>query len=420
MRVMEFQRVGEKVIHERLENGLDLFVIPKAGFSKTYAFFATNYGSVDMRFSQNGGWTDTPAGVAHFLEHKMFDTPDGNALQELSKNGASPNAFTSFSMTAYYFDCTEKFTDSLRILLDFVSVPYFTEDSVSKEQGIIAQEIRMYDDNPEWRVLEAMFDKMYASHPIRIPIAGTIQSISEITADTLYQCHKAFYNPANMSLCVVGDVEPEQIVQIAREVLPKTAGAEVERDYGVEAGSGAVGHDVVTKMEVPSPMFSLGFKHSTPAFGEEYLRRELLAELSAAALFGNSTELYSKLYSQGLINRTYDTGYYSFSGGGCLLVSGESRDPSAVRDAILQEAERVAKEGLDEALFERLKKAAVGARLTALNYPSAISRNVAASHFGKAEYFSFPEIYDSFDVNDVVRHINENVRHETSTLSIVM
>ena len=195
-----YERIGEAVCRERLTNGLEVCVVPKPGYAKKYAFFSTRYGGMDTRFCLDGQWLNTPAGIAHYLEHKMFDTREGNALQELAKNGAEPNAFTSNAMTAYYFDSTEHFEENLRILLSFVSIPYFTDESVAKEQGIIGQEIRMIEDNPDWQIYTRMLRAMYHRHAARTSIAGTVESIAEITADTLYDCHKAFYTPANMIL----------------------------------------------------------------------------------------------------------------------------------------------------------------------------------------------------------------------------
>ena len=211
-----YERIGEAVCRERLTNGLEVCVVPKPGYAKKYAFFSTRYGGMDTRFCLDGQWLNTPAGIAHYLEHKMFDTREGNALQELAKNGAEPNAFTANAMTAYYFDSTEHFEENLRILLSFVSIPYFTDESVAKEQGIIGQEIRMIEDNPDWQIYTRMLRAMYHRHAARTSIAGTVESIAEITADTLYDCHKAFYTPANMILTVVGDVDPEEISRIGR------------------------------------------------------------------------------------------------------------------------------------------------------------------------------------------------------------
>ena len=204
MNKLTYPRIGETVLTTTLSNGLRICVVPKPGYQKKYAFFTTRYGGMDMKFNWGGTWYDTPAGIAHYLEHKMFDTEDGNALVELSQNGAEPNAFTSNAITAYYFDCTEHFEENLRILLSFVTVPYFTDESVEKERGIIGQEIRMVEDTPDWQVYEKLLECLYRSSPARIPIAGTVESIAEITAETLYACHKAFYDPKNMMLCIIG------------------------------------------------------------------------------------------------------------------------------------------------------------------------------------------------------------------------
>ena len=215
----KYDAIGETLYFDTLPNGLTIQVMPKPGFAKCYAVFATNYGGADRRFRIGGQWRDTPAGVAHFLEHKMFDTPDGgNALAVLSANGADPNAFTSSGMTAYYFESTQGFYDNLRTLLSFVSVPYFTDESVQKEQGIIGQEIRMIEDNPGFVVYNNAMKCIYEHNPVRDSVAGTVESIAEITAQTLYDCHKVFYNPSNMTLAVVGDVSPERVAAIAREV----------------------------------------------------------------------------------------------------------------------------------------------------------------------------------------------------------
>ena len=211
-----YERIGEAVCRERLTNGLEVCVVPKPGYAKKYAFFSTRYGGMDTRFCLDGQWLNTPAGIAHYLEHKMFDTEDGNALQDLAANGASPNAFTSNAITGYYFESTEHFEENLRTLLSFVSIPYFTQESVEKERGIIGQEIGMIEDNPEWQVYRQMMQALYRHSPVRQSVAGSVESIRQITAQTLYDCHKAFYTPANMCLVVVGDVDPAEVVRAAR------------------------------------------------------------------------------------------------------------------------------------------------------------------------------------------------------------
>ncbi|MBO4914490.1 MAG: insulinase family protein, partial [Oscillospiraceae bacterium] len=256
----KYPRIGETVLSETLENGLRVCVVKKPGYRKRYAFFATRYGGIDRRFKLGGVWHDTPAGIAHYLEHKMFDTKDGSAMQTLSRYGAEPNAFTANTMTAYYFDCTEHFDENLRILLSFVSVPYFTEESVEKERGIIAQEIRMTEDSPDWRIYKNLLNCLYRTNPARLPIAGTVESIAEITPETLYACHRAFYAPSNMALCVVGDVDAESVLSAAREILPPNSGEPIERDYGADEDMSVSERSVTCPMEIASQQFLVGFK----------------------------------------------------------------------------------------------------------------------------------------------------------------
>ena len=402
----QYPRLGETVFHEILENGLHIYVDRRRDFQKSYAFFATNYGGMDMRFFQEGRWKNTPAGVAHFLEHKMFDTKEGNALQDLAANGASPNAFTSSAITGYYFESTEKFFDNLRILLSFVSVPWFTQESVDKEQGIIGQEIRMVEDDPENQVFYALMECLYDHHPIRVPIAGTQESISHITAGTLYSCHKAFYNPSNMVLTVAGDVDPEQVCAVAKEILPVQSLGHIDRDYGGEEEPRAAKGEKELTMAVSTPIFQLGFKCDPAQRGEAWMAQELAGELACEALLGSSSPLYARLYSQGLINKNFGYGFEVYPGCALMAAGGESRDPAAVRDAVLEEGARLAREGIDPALFSRLKKGMYGAKVRGLNSFEYLCINMAQSHFAGAEFLRFPEVFDSITqarVEDLLR-----------------
>ena len=395
MEKRNFDRVGEQMYHQVLENGLNVFVFPKPDFGKGYAFFATNYGGMDMRFCLDGEWHDTPAGVAHYLEHKMFDTQEGNALQDLAANGASPNAFTSSGITGYYFDSTEKFEENLRILLSFVSIPWFTKESVDKEQGIIGQEIGMIEDNPDWKVFMNLMEALYATHPIRVSVAGSVESISHITAETLYACHKAFYDPANMVLCVAGPVDPERICAVAREILPAEAGPIAEKDYGAPEGERVACPLKEIEMEVSTPIFQLGFKGDAPARGEEGLRQELVAELACEALLGNSSPLYARLYREGLINKNFSYGYESYPGCAFIVAGGESKDPAAVRDGVLAEAARIAREGIDPALWQRLMKGVYGAKVRGLNSFENLCVGQAQSFFAGYDYLRFADLFGS-------------------------
>ena len=397
----EYPRIGEKIYHAELPNGLHIYVDRRPEFQKSYAFFATNYGGMDMKFHLDGQWRDTPAGVAHFLEHKMFDTEDGNALQDLAANGASPNAFTSSALTGYYFESTEKFCDNLKILLSFVSIPWFTQESVDKEQGIIGQEIRMVEDDPDNQVFYGLMECLFDHHPIRVPIAGTQESISHITADTLYACHKAFYNPANMVLCVAGDVDPEQVERLAREILPRDGLSDIPRDYGGPEPAHAAQSVQELRMEVSTPIFQLGFKADPLPQGPEHLRGELIGVLVSEVLAGTSSPLYARLYREGLINKNFGSSFEAYPGCAFLAAGGESRSPEAVRDAILEEARRLGGDGVDEALFLRLKKALYGAMVRGLNSFEHVCIEQAQSHFAGVDYLDFPAVFDSIGRADV-------------------
>ena len=419
MNYLDFPRVGERMYREVLENGLHVFVFPKPEFQKSYAFFATNYGGMDLRFCLDGTWHDTPAGVAHYLEHKMFDTKEGNALQKLTANGASPNAFTSNAITGYYFECTEQFEENLKTLLSFVSVPYFTQESVDKEQGIIGQEIGMIEDDPDWKVFTNLMKGLYEHHPIRLSVAGSVESIARITPQTLYDCHKAFYDPANMVLCVAGNQDPERVCQIAREILPKTAGPIAQKDYGSQEPEGAFQSLVEERLAVSGPIFQLGYKGDAPERGEAGLRQQLLGELACEVLLGNSTPLYARLYQEGLINRNFSYGYDSVPGCAFLAAGGESRDPEAVRAAVEAETRRIEAEGVDPELWERVKKGAYGWRVRSLNSFETLCVNQAQNFFAGREYLRFADLFADIRKEDVEALIARWVTPARTSLSVI-
>ena len=414
-----YPRIGEEVIWVTLDNGLPVCIVPKKGFSRKYALFATRYGGMDMRFRLNGQWLDTPAGIAHYLEHKMFDTEDGNALQELAMNGAEPNAFTSNAITCYYFDSTEKFYENLEILLSFVSVPYFTDESVEKEQGIIGQEIGMIEDNPEWQVYKQLMQSLYHTSPARTPVAGSVESIRKITAQTLYDCHRAFYTPANMCLVVVGDVEPQQVLDIARRVLPKDSGELIERDYGAEEPTEAARAYAEERMEVSMPSFLVGFKCPPQHGGEEQHRFAAIGELACDVLMGESSPLYARLYSQGLINGSFGAAFDILPGAAYAYAGGDSKDPNAVAEAILAEAQRLVREGVDEDYYKRIVNANFGAALRELNSFESIAVSMAEGRFQGYDPYRFPEIYDSITAADVLAFLRENVTRSHMALSVI-
>ena len=417
MTLHEFPRLGERYWEQRLENGLLLRVVPKPGFARSYAFLGVDYGSVDTSFTRGGIPCRTPDGVAHYLEHKMFDLPEDNAMNLFAAHGGYPNAFTGYAMTAYYFDCTEQFAENLRILLRMVLTPWFPAESVEKERGIIAQEIRMVEDSPDWQVYERLLACLYRSSPARVPIAGTVESIAGITAETLYDCHRAFYCPSNMALCIVGNVDPQAVIALAEEVLPRERGEEIARCYGEEEDGAAAQHETVTQMEVALPQFLVGFKCETDE--GDLLHQSLIGEMASDVLLGDSSPLYQRLYDEGLINGSFGGGFDQLPGVACLCAGGESEQPQKVSDAILEEAQRLVREGIDPQFFEQIRRASFGATLRALNSFENIAVSLADGYFRGFDALRFPEAYKSIDKEDVERFLRENLTDSRRAISII-
>ncbi len=414
-----YERIGESVYSERLPNGLEIRVVPKPGYVKKYAFFATRYGGMDTRFCLNGRWLDTPAGIAHYLEHKMFDTKEGNALQELAKNGAEPNAFTSNAMTGYYFDSTDHFEENLEILLSFVSIPYFTEESVAKEQGIIGQEIRMIEDNPDWQLYMGMLRGLYSTSSARTAIAGTVESISHITAETLYDCHKAFYTPSNMILTVVGDVDPVRVVDLARHVLPREGGPAIPRDHGTEPAEVAQ-RETRMEMEVSCPQFLAGFKCAPAAEGEDYLRLAAIGDMACDILLGDSSPLYLRLYDQGLINTSFGGAFEMMPGVAYLYAGGDSKDARTVAEEIRKEAARLVMEGIDEGFYQRVRRSAFGENLRGLNSFENIAVSLTEGYFHGYDPLRFPQVFDTITKDDITAFLRDNITGDRMVLSEIV
>ena len=410
--------LGETLFRETLPNGLTVAVVPRRSFTKKLAYFVTDYGSVHTDFSLDGVEYSAPAGVAHFLEHKMFDLPGGRDVSaEFAAMGASTNAFTSYDMTAYYVSCTDHFEDCLRLLLEFVSTPFFTEESVEKEQGIIDQEIGMNEDAPDSAVFENLARSMYRRHPIRVPILGTCDTIRDITPQVLELCHRAFYTPGNMMLCVVGDVDPERVCQIAREMLGDTPGSVGIKKKDWDEKITCPVEEVSVPMEVAMPTFLLGFKCEPLGRGEEAIRQEMIADLAAEALFGESSRLYLEMYRQGIIDASFGGGFETIDGCAMLTCGGDSRDPRAVRDAVLNRVYQM--DDLSDRDFLRMKRSALGRRIKALDSFDATCFRLCAYQAAGFDYFRFPEVYQTIEKQDLLRFLTRVVRPERCCLSIV-
>ncbi len=414
-----YPRLGEKVSRARLDSGLEIIVVQKPYHARSYAFFAARYGGMDMRFRLNGQWLDTPAGVAHYLEHKLFDKEKGSVTQIFARNGASDNAFTSSAVTAYYFTATEKFYENLRTLLRFVSEPYFTQEGVDKERGIIAQEIRETEDDPDWQVYAGMMECLYKDSPARVPVAGSVESIGRITPQVLYDCHRAFYTPSNMVLVCVGNVEAERIAEEAEAILPQEGGSAVERDYGQEESPIPNRAETELTMEVSMPMFLTGFKCIPAGRGEAMLRESIIGDLACDALFGESSPLYTRLYEEGAVNGSLGGNFDMLPGASYIYVGGDARDPRRVSEEIVRQAGRLGGEGIDGDFFRQLRRAAYGGMLRSLNSFENIAISMAEGYFQGFDYYRFPEIFDSVTKEDVEAFLRLNVTEERSAISLI-
>ena len=420
MNRVHYPKLDETVYSGKLENGLTVKVVSRPGFTKRLAYFVTDFGSIHTDFQLEGQEYHVPAGIAHYLEHKMFDMPgDRDVSREFASWGAVTNAFTSYDMTAYYFSCTENFSGCLRLLLEFVSTPYFTEETVAKEQGIIDQEIGMSLDSPDNRIFERLMEAAYHTHPVRVPILGTSETIRQITAETLHLCHRAFYTPGNMMLCVVGDVDPAEVEAIALEVLGKEPRPVAKKLRNWPEPLTCPEKLTKCAMEVAMPTFSMAFKCDPLLLGAEGIRQEMVADLAAEALFGESSALYLKLYEQGVIDSAFGGGFETIDGCAMLISSGDSETPERVRDEIIARAAELAETGIPEEAFLRMKRSALGRRIRDLDSFDSTCFRLCACHFADFDYFDFPAVYRQITSEEIREFLARVVREEYCSLSVI-
>lgn len=409
--------IGESYVKATHSSGLTVYIMEKPQYSSSYAIFGTKYGSIDTRFSKNGGeMIDVPEGIAHYLEHKLFESEDGDAFTKYAATGANANAYTSFDRTCYLFSCTDRFYDNLGILLDFVQHPYFTEQTVQKEQGIIGQEIRMYDDSPGWRVMFNMLRNMYHCHPVRIDIAGTVESIAQINADLLYKCYDTFYNPSNMFVCIVGNIDAERVLkQIDSSVIDRGS-VEIERG-SFEEPDGVVNNYVEQEFEVSLPMFCLGFKQKikTPY---RRLKSKVCVSLLLEILCGDASPLYARLMREGLINDEFDTEYFSGHGYAAVLFSGESTDPKRVETEIKAEIERLRRDGIDKKLFSAVKCGMYGNAIRRFNDVGEVTTQLVECAMFDCNLFDELKLLKTVTADDVYRRL-DIFCEENTVLSVV-
>ena len=418
-KIIESKRLDEKYTLIEHPSGLRICIWKMKDFSTSYVLFGTKYGSVNTTFKtkKEKDFITVPNGIAHYLEHKLFENEDCDVFKLYAETGASGNAYTSFEKTCYLFSCTENFEKSLEILLDFVQKPYFTKETVAKEQGIIAQEIKMYDDNPDWCVLFNLLESVYFNNPVKINIAGTVESISHITPELLYQCYYSFYNLQNMVLSIAGDVDEDKILEICDKHLIPNEDMELKCVFPDEPYE-VVRPLIRKKMEVAVPIFELGFKCEALS-GREMLIAEIETNIALTLIAGKTSELYKRLYDQVLISSTFSTEVFSGSGFFLPLFGGESKDPEKTASLITEEIEKYKKTGFDSELFEIVKKAYYGSLVSNINSPSDVATSMIDKTMEGLTAFDEIEAVAAVTLEDVNNRLIKQFDTKRSVLSVI-
>lgn len=418
-----YERFQETVYTEQLSNGLQVYILAKSGFQKTYATFSTRYGSIDHHFQVEGDEAcKVPDGIAHFLEHKMFEEPKGDVFAQFASQGASANAFTSFDRTVYLFSATEQIENSVETLLNFVQNPYFTDDNVEKEKGIIAQEINMYKDHPDWQSYFGLFAALYQKHPIHIDIAGTVDSIYQINKELLYLCYNTFYHPSNMSLFIVGDVDPEKMLLLIRDNQAKKQFPQqgrIHRYFDKEPKS-VKEAKIEKQLTISMPKCLIGYKDRQNGLqGQALLQRECLSKLMLDILFGASSTLYQELYDEGLITDGFGSEYNCDKEYGFSVIGGDTPNPEGLVEKITSYVKKIQQEGIEREKFERSRKKKIGGFLRMLNSPEALANEFTRYQFRNQDLFDVPEVYEQLSLEDVQRRIKEHFHPEQIAVSVV-
>lgn len=419
---MKFKKYTDKMLGETVycgkhSSGLEIRVLPKEGYSSAYAVFGVKYGSIDTAVKNASGEFETiPEGTAHFLEHKLFESEDLNAFERFAKTGASANAYTSFEKTAYLFKGSDKIEESLEILLDFVQNPYFTQQTVEKEQGIIGQEIRMYQDLPDWQVMFNMLKALYSNHPVRIDIAGTQDSIAQIDADLLYKLYNNFYNPGNMVLSIVGDIDHKKVAEIVENNIKKTEGAECERKFEKE-NPVPVQDYIEEKLSVAQKQFMLGFKEdiSEPLLS---LEDEIASQIMLEAITGKSSPLFKKLLDEELIDMGFGAELFNGFGFSCVMLGGTSKDPEKASAIIKEEFARLNEQGIDSAAFERAKRKLYGRMVMSYNDIDDTANLLMNLYFNGYEPFAEIEACKGVTLEKAQARLSK-IKDEYSALSVI-
>lgn len=417
--ILTSSRTGDRCIHVKHASGLDIYICEMEGFSTTEALFGTKYGSINTMFKMRDDeeYTTVPEGIAHFLEHKLFENEDCDVFELYAKTGASGNAYTSFDRTCYLFSCSKNYQESLKILLDFVQKPYFTKENVDKEQGIIGQEIQMTNDNPEWRVLFNMLKCMYHNHPVKIDIAGTIESIAQIDADLLYKCYNTFYNLNNMVLSVAGNINADEVLAICDEYLKPCEDKGLETVFPDEPDE-IVKPEIHETQPVGTPIFNIGYKCNTCA-GIENLRQSVALGVASALITDPSSDVCQRLLKEGIVNSTFCSEVFCGDGYFSVIFSGESEQPEKVREAIIAEVERTVKEGLREKDFQRAKKVMYGEIVRGMNNVGVVASMMISSHMSGTKPYDIIDVVSEMTSGDVLEYVRSNFRADRLVMSVV-
>ena len=421
---MEIQEIycaqtGDKCNYIKHSSGLDIYICEMNGFSTTEALFGTKYGSINTMFKtkDDSEYTVAPEGIAHFLEHKLFENEDCDAFALYAKTCANANAYTSFDRTCYLYSCSDNYLESLRILLGFVQSPYFTKETVDKEQGIIGQEIKMTNDNPGWRVLFNMLRSMYHNHPVKIDIAGTVESIAKIDAELLYKCYNTFYTLHHMVLVLAGNVNTEEVLEVADELLKPCEDIELETVFPEEPYE-IIEEEIYEHLPVGMPIFNIGIK-CTPLSGYERLKANMECYIAGSIISDPSAPLYQKLIEQNLINSTFGSEVFDGDGFFTLIFSGESSDPKKVRDMLTEEIERVKKEGLDRQLYDSIKKSSYGEMIMESNNTEAVASNLISAFMSETMPYDQIKILSEITYDDVMAALNTRFDTKNLVLSVI-
>ncbi len=421
MKIIESSKIKEKAYIEKLENGLNIIIIPKPHTKKKYVIWGTHFGSIDNRFIMPKTREEVfiPDGVAHFLEHKMFEQPNGtNSLDTLMALGIDANAYTTNDHTAYLFECTEHFEEGLDELMNYVQHPYFTDENVEKEKGIIGQEIKMYDDDPGWQLYMNALDCMYKENPIKIDIAGTIESINKINPDILYKCYNTFYHPSNMTMVVCGNFEPQKLLEKIKKYLePKENQGDIKRIYTSKEEKINKSEKIV-QMEVSTPIFMMGYK-DVENNQESKVKKHIAIEIILNMLIGKSSKLYKELYEEGLLVTQPDFDYEFNTQYAHILISGTTKNPKKVVEKITQKAELMKQKDLCKEEFERARKKLYGDYVIEYNSVANIARMFLADSMKQINSFDYIEEFDTVTKEYTQNILKEVFKKENQILSIV-